>query len=245
MNLVECIEAIKQHEKELVLFNLQTKASIIEDLRAYFEIQNVRITTATTASGRPADIAVLSNKETVLTLVDVALLQKLLDHTQTDDIGIADTRYEPVLEHLKETTFTSYDTKQMLYASREIEDRTRRVGRGTIHAGFQHLSILTEQQSVYTDLAERGLEVHAYGIPDITPPDIGPGHVHGIGTEEIATMWFVVFDGGGKRSQKSALLAEERQENTFYGAWTYDSAIVDSICQYLEQKYISKQRLLD
>lgn len=108
MNLVECIEAIKQHEKELVLFNLQTKASIIEDLRAYFGIQNMRITTATTASGRQADIAVLSNKETVLTLVDVALLQKLLDHTQTDDIGIADTRYEPDLETAAVQLFIEY-----------------------------------------------------------------------------------------------------------------------------------------
>jgi len=244
MTLSGIIEAINEHEKELRLFNCDSGGSIADDLAEYFRTQNVRIRTETTSSGRPADVAILSNRESVLSVVTVSTLEELLDGVATDRDapGVADVRYEPVLGHLKETTFTSHDTAQMLYASREIEDRARRVGEGAIHAGFQRLSLLAEQASIYTDLAARGLDVHAYGTPDEPPPDIDGGTIHAVENDEIAETWFVVFDGGGEDLQKSALLAEERDEGSFYGAWTYDPAIVDGILDHLEGTYLAAGR---
>lgn len=241
MFLSQIIQAITEHEKELTLVNCDSADSIAEDLESYFQSQNVRISTATTASGRPADVVVLSRREGVLSVTSSSTLRELLREVPTgdDSPGFADAKYEPILGHLKETTFTSYETEQMLAASREIEDRAYRVGTGTIHAGFQRLSLLDDQQTVYTELAERGVEVHAYGIPDIPPPDIDEGTVHTIETDEIAETWFVVFDGGDDESQKSALLAEERNEKSFYGVWTYDATIVDSILNHLEESYLS------
>jgi len=58
-------------------------------------------------------------------------------------------------------------------------------------------------------------------------PDLGDGTVHAVETDEIAQTWFVVFDGGGNPTQKSALLAHERRPGQFYGVWTYDGVIVD------------------
>jgi DICT domain-containing protein len=244
VTLSQIIEAINDHEKELLVFNCESAEAIVEDLSEYFQSQNVRIDAVTTASGRPTNVAVLSDRDTVLSVVDCWTLRELLDGVATDQdtTGVADADYEPILGHLKETTFTAYDTEQMLYTSREIEDRARRVRGGTIHAGFQRLSRLAEEASIYADLAAGGLDVHAYGTPDQPPPDIDGVTAHAVDNVEIAETWFVVFDGGGTDSQKTALLAEERGAGSFYGAWTYDPTIVDSILDHLEAAYHSADR---
>lgn len=241
MNLSQCLKYIKEREKELQLINIHPQDSLVQELEEYFASQNVRITRGTTSSGRPNDIAVLSTSDTVLTIVSAATLRELIMQVPKYDsgIGIADTEYEDILAHLKETTFTSYDSKQLLYASHEIEDRARRVGGGTIHAGFQKISVMHEQEPLYRDLAIRGITVHAYGHPDSTPPDFDSGQIHAISSEEIAEMWFVVFDGGGTDAQKTALVAQEQSDNVFYGAWTYDAVIVDELCRHLQQTYLN------
>jgi len=241
MDLRDSIEYVRHREKELRLFNVDPTGTILEELGTYFQTLNVRITAERTASGAPEDIAVLSNATEVLAVVDVASLRELLEDVPTGagDLGIADREYESVLRHLKETTFTSYDTEQLLYASREIEDRARRVGRGSIHTGFQQCSVMAEQRSIYANLARRGVSVHAYGVPDATPPDLGSGHVHAVSTDEVAETWFVVFDGGGNDTMKTALLAQERDEDAFYGVLTYDPGFVDHILEYLNRTYDS------
>ncbi len=87
-------------------------------------------------------------------------------------------------------------------------------------AVFDHVS----QQAIYEDLSGNGVSVHAYGVLDVTPPEVAGGQVHAVGGE-IADLWVVVYDSGGEETQKSALLAEEDSVGTFYGFWTYDSAI--------------------
>jgi len=241
MDLRDSIEWIRRHEKELRLFNVDPTDAIHGELETYFETQSVRITAGQTVSGSPEAVAVLSDESAVLAVVDVSMLRRLLETggSGVDELGITDERYERILRHLKETTFTSHDIEQLLYASREIEDRARRVAQGSIHAGFQQCSVMAQQQSVYTGLAHRGVSVHTYGVPDATPPDLGSGQVHAVSTDEIAETWFVVFDGGGDDSQKTALLAHEAEGNAFYGAWTYDPTFVDHVLAHLTQTYSS------
>lgn len=243
MNLIETIEFVRRQEKELVLFNVDGHRSLEADLREYFETQNVRIRAESTAGGKPTNLAVLSSRDNVLTIVDAETLDSLVSSVPTGDsgLGIADADYEAILRHLKETTFTSSSKLKLLYATREIEDRARRNGHGTIHAGFQRVSLMREQRDVYTDLSRRGLDVHTYGTPDATPPDLGAGQVHTTDAREIERTWFVVYDGGGEDAYKTALLAEERTENGFYGAWTYDPGIVDAVCEYLQQEYADSE----
>lgn len=240
MSLGDVLELVRQVEKELVLFNVDPTDPIAGRLSSRFETQNVRVTTARTASGGPTDVAVLSNDSGVLEVVDVDTLREFVDHSpsQSGTGGISDAKYGHLLSHLKETTFASHDTETMLYTSREIEDRARRVGAGTIHAGFQRCSVIADQRAIYTDLAGRGLDVHAYGVPDTTPPDLGGVRTHTPGTDEIAGTWFVVFDGGGTDRQKTGLVAEEVDGGTFRGAWTYDPEIVDRVLEYLETTYL-------
>jgi DICT domain-containing protein len=240
MTLRDCLEQIRQLEKELVVFNVASPDPIDDQLSTYFATQNVSVSTAQTASRKPLT-AILSDDTNVLRRIDIETLRELVDRSSShsENVGISDAEYEAILGHLKETTFTSYDTEQMLYASREIEDRARRTGTGTIYAGFQQCSVMADQQAIYKDLARRGLDVHTYGVPDTTPPELGTAQVYAIDSDELAKMWFVVFDGGDEESQKSALLAEEQDENCFYGAWTYDATIVDGIIKYLESTYLS------
>jgi hypothetical protein len=239
MTLRRIIDFIKSHEKQLVLFNVAATDPIAENLTAYFDTRNVRIRTERTTSGAP-EVAVLSNDAAVLTTVSVSTLRDLVktvpDHSGATRVN--DGESDTLLGHLRETTFTSYDTEQLLYSSREIEDRARRVGGGTIYAGFQRISVVSDQQSIYTDLGQHGVEVHAFGLPDASPPDLGSGWVHPVETDEIAESWFVVFDGGTDDTQKSALLASEYASDAYYGAWTYDPGIVDDTLAYLEERYL-------
>jgi DICT domain-containing protein len=239
MDLHRAIEYIRDHRKDLTLFNLDDP-SVAEDLASLFRAQNLRIRTARTASGRPRELAVLGWASDVLAIVDVAKLRELAGTVPTArDVGIADSEYADVLRHLKETTFTSYDREQLLYASREIEDRARRVGAGTIHAGFQRVSLMADQQRIYRDLASRGVEVHTYGVADAELPDLGNGQIHTSDATEIQRSWFVVFDGDGDDCQKTALLAEQRGDNDWFGAWTYDAGIVDELCAHLDSTYLT------
>lgn len=238
MSLSGFIEDIREHEKALVLFNL-SEPGLQTKVADFFATQNVAVDAAETASGRPVDVAVLSNETDVLAVVDVATLESLLADVpaSADGLGFADATYADVLEPLKETTFTSYDREQLFYASREIEDRAQRTRGGTIHAGFQRFSVMANQREVYTDLAARGVAVHAYGVPDVEPPDFGDGQLHPVDNDEIASSWFVVFDGDGVDTQKTALLAREGSDG-FYGAWTYDPRLVDRVKTYLEEAYV-------
>lgn len=240
-NLHQIIEFVRSLEKELALLNIGPSDSIQEQLSSYFETQNVKVTVYQTTSRTPEELAVLSSQSEVLAITDLDTVRGLVSDlpSTASPLGIADAKYEPILSHLKETTFTSYDTEQMLYASREIEDRARRVGRGEIHAGFQRCSVMADQQSIYTDLVQQGLAVHGYGIQNIAPPKMPGVSIHTPETAEIATMWFVIFDGGGDEAQKSALIAEERENDAFYGAWTYDPEIVDTALRHLKQTYLS------
>ncbi|WP_311173194.1 DICT sensory domain-containing protein [Halobellus ordinarius] len=240
MGLRRILTFVKTLEKELAFFNINPGDPIVDEVETYFETQNLRVTVRETSSGAPTDLAILSREQSVLAVLAVETLRNLVAGAPPADsaeTGIADSEHEAILKHLKETTFTSYDTEQMLYASREIEDRARRVGAGSIHAGFQRCSVMAQQRAVYADLASRGLDVHAYGAPDVPPPDLGGGQVHAAETGELARTWFVVFDGGGDAEQKSALLAEERAEGDFYGVWTYDPNIVDGALDHLRRTY--------
>ncbi|MDS0292889.1 DICT sensory domain-containing protein [Halogeometricum luteum] len=142
-----------------------------------------------------------------------------------------------VLTRIDRTTFTSYDGARMASASREIEDRAWRFGRGTLHAGFQRASALRRQAEVYRRLARTDLDVHAYAVPEGDAPTLDDATVHLVDDEEIAATWFVVYDGGGDDASKCALLAEERDPDVFRGFWTYDPRVVDDVLAHLSNRY--------
>jgi hypothetical protein len=85
--------------------------------------------------------------------------------------GFVPTEYPTILEHAATTAFTSYDKRRMILASREIETHAWRVGSGELRSGFQRLSVMRYQWDVYAKLVREGIDTHACGAPDWTPPN--------------------------------------------------------------------------
>jgi len=242
MSLSELIAGVEEHEKRLTVFNADE--SVAEEFRDRFADRNVTVATESTPSGKPGEFVTLSENGEVLTATGISDLRELLDGEESV-IGLGDSPYRPILDHMDETMFTSWSIEQMVAASREIEDRAWRVGEGTVHAGFQYLSTLRGELPVYERLGSKNLRVHAYAAPDEDPPDYEGFTLHIERAEEIEKSWFVVFDGGESATahggdadeNKCALLAEEREPRRFYGFWTYDADTVDWIVDYLDSTY--------
>jgi len=239
MSLSEIIEFVKGNEKTLVVFNPPADSTLVSDLREYFTTQNVTVTGRRTASGEPEGVVVLQLDEEVLAAVPAEQLDELLAGGALRDtgIGIDDTDYHEILQHLKETTFTSYDKARMITISHEIEDRALRVDGGQLYTGFQYASKLIDQRGLYERLATTAVDIHTFGVPDATVDIEGITH-HPEDTEEIERSWFVVFDGNGDDRYKTALLATEQAPNQFYGFWSDDPGIVDRIGGYLDDAYV-------
>ncbi|PSQ52533.1 histidine kinase [Halobacteriales archaeon SW_8_65_20] len=232
MSLAELIRGVETYEKTLTVFN--SDETTVDSLRTQFGDRNLTVEHET-ATG-PDSYVVLSEESEFVTAASVADVLATGSDTEPE---LASDTYRPILDHLDETIFTSYDTEQMIAASREIEDRAWRLGTGELHAGFQKLSILNPQMDIYERLASKGdLNVHTYATPD----DDVPHHdtdltIHVERSDEIRESWFVVYDGGGVDVNKCALVAEEREPRSFYGFWTYDAETVDWLLDYLDETY--------
>jgi hypothetical protein len=233
MTLSELIAGVEEHEKRLTVFNADD--AVAEEFREYFADRNVTVATETTPSGKPGKFVTLSENGEVLTATGIADFAEIVNDDSM--LGVEQSPYRPILDHLDETMFTSWGIDQMVSASREIEDRAWRVGEGQLHAGFQYLSTLRGELPVYERLASKNLDVHAYAAPDEDPPNHEGFTLHIERADEIERSWFVVFDGNGADESKCALLAEERGDREFYGFWTYDPDTVDWIVDYLDSTY--------
>jgi hypothetical protein len=232
MSLSELIGGVEAHEKTLTVFN--TEQSIVEEFRDCFADRNITVRGETTASGKPGEFVTLSEDGEVVTATGLESLRSLL----ADDarLDYRERPYQPLLSHLDETMFTSWETEQMVAASREIEDRAFRADHGTLHAGFQYVSTLKTELPIYERLASTDVEVHAYAVPDEEPPENDGFTLHLERATEIERSWFVVFDGGDEHAA-CALVAEERGPREFYGFWTYEESTVDWILDHLDSTY--------
>lgn len=231
MSLSELIEGVEAAEKTLVVYNAE---DAVEEIRERFADRNVAVESA--GAARPERFLVLSHDGEFLDAIGV---DALLEEPETERPGFGAEAYRPILSRLDETMFTSYDGRRMLAASREIEDRAWRIGRGELHAGFQRLSTLETQLEAYTRLGGRdALVVHAYAVPDAPVPEQDAFFVHPERSEEIERSWFVAYDGAGLDENKCALLAEEREPDSFYGFWTYDPDTVDYVIDHLSSSYL-------
>ncbi|MFW5937486.1 MAG: DICT sensory domain-containing protein [Halanaeroarchaeum sp.] len=236
--LSDIIDRVEGTKRTLTLYNVDVEDAALRAIASYFEPQLVTLRRASTDDGLPRNFAVLHDGEAFVAAEDVVTLARYLVgsnaiHRHRPD----ELAYPEILEHVDDSTFSEYGRREMIIASREVEKRAWRRRTGTLHAGFQRLSIAATQRETYRRLAETPLDVHVYGQPDHDLGDASPVTIHASRREEIGASWFVVYDGDGDESEKVALLAREAGEDAFVGFWTYDPALVDEILQYLASTY--------
>jgi DICT domain-containing protein len=227
------VSRVEGEEVTLTLYNDDADQRVRDGLRSYFTVQTVALRRATTDDGHPRDFFVLHDDDEYLAAASLEDVYRAVN-PQSSMLATTDPGrigYPDLLREIDQTVFTDYGRQRMTIASREIEEHAYRHG-GRLHAGFQSLSNAKPQTSLYRNLASAGnVETHLYGAGDWTPP--GNHVLHEYDDPEILKSWFVVLDPAEKGHER-ALLAEERRAGEFYGFWTYDAEIVDTILDRLE-----------
>ncbi|MCL9814373.1 DUF7344 domain-containing protein [Natranaeroarchaeum aerophilus] len=233
-SLQELLTAVERARTTVRLFSPEPD----EDALAGFITRNVRVEYEPLPSSLAPGFAVVE-RDDGLALCRLDILTSV-NAPPTDppwDEEIDRTAYRQFLGLFRDRPFATTDRKQLLATSREIEDRAWRTGRGEIHAGFQSLSVFRTQRRLYRRLGEKpGLDVHVYGRPDWTPPAVDSVTTIAIDNQEIGEFWFVVYRDATDTTA-TALVAEERQPDEYYGVWTYDAETVDRLTTYLRESY--------
>ena len=261
MGLRTFLDRAAERERTVTVFAPEQ----FEDLEAHFETRNVAVEHERLPDDGSGGFVVLTEDGEFVGSVGAAAVRELLacpttdEHADltgnnhadptgnnhadptTDEHAGPSAATRALLRLLADTTFVSFDRRQMLATAREIEDRAYRHGTGRLRTGFQRVAALRDQRELYESLAaESLLDVHVYLVPDWTlDMPVAEGiTVHTETADEIGAFWFVVFDGGGDADQACALVAEEMDDSgTFRGFWTYDPETVAEIDAYLESTY--------
>jgi hypothetical protein len=247
MALVDFVRRVEDAERTLTVVNRTEHDAVQGMLETLFADQPVHIEEESRDDVDDSDLVVLSDESddlgvsTLASLRDTVLLVNSdLYITGTRDIGEVET--PTVLAGLDELTFSvrgypasNHEKMLLIEMSRHVEARAWEADEGVLHAGFQYLSRMEDERGtkrVYERLADGGVDVHVYGVPDADPGV--EVNVHGHDCDEIRRSWFVVLEG---TDEAAALLAVETGRNEWDGFWTYDPDRASAIGSYLTATY--------
>lgn len=225
-------------------------APIRETVERLFDTQPVAVT------GGPVDgggIEVIRDGERIASSSADELLQAVLlvnsDVYISGSRPLEDCRLPEVLCALDEIPFLvqgypNSDTEKLLLiaVSREIERLAYERGRGTLLVGFQQLSRLVEEPGtshVYERLSETELDIHAYGVEDVSLPAEFDLTVHTGDSHFYRRSWFVVFQPPSDdhpTTRAAGLFSTERGPNRWDGFWTFDADRVDAIARTVAEQ---------
>lgn len=217
-----------ENRRKTVVYHAPERDDLIEQ----FDVRNVDIRFREIPSDGPDPFLTILEGGQFRGAITVENLRTFLwpPVTHPHDVTDLSPEYRALFELLDDTVFASLTRRQLLATSREFEERAWRTGRGTFHVGFQSPSALRSQESLYRQMADRtDLDIHVHCAFDGATEDLSNSEVtvHTASEDDAGRYWFLVFDGGGDDGRKNALVAEQRTEETFYGVWTYDPALVD------------------
>jgi hypothetical protein len=220
-------------------------------LESTFDAQSVDVGEVDLPETGEDVVLLIEDEEVVATSPLDALRDAILlvnsDRYRTGTKGLETFDLPDVIVGLDDVRFSlrgyprSNDEKLLLIViSRYIERIAWQAGTGRHRASFQRLSRLNDERgtrTVYEQLADTGVDVHLYGVPDWTPPDGFGAVMHGGYTPDFRDSWFVLFtpDGGAATDVRAdettdqgpvALLAVEVEPRRWDGFWTFDPEVV-------------------
>lgn len=253
MTLADVLEAVRGREATLTVLNRTDPQPVQNVLENLFDGTSVAVEEERTVDGEPSNLVILKTGDdlAVSTLDDVrdSVLLVNSDLYVTGARELDEVETPTAIAELSDLPFrvrgypdTSKGKLMLIEISRFIEARALRAGTGTLRSGFQRLSRIEDERgtaAVYERLADAGLSVHVYGVPDAEPPS--PLNVHAADAEELRRSWFVVYRDPAASHRDAALLAVlERSDNgpnEWRGFWTYDPERVAELDGYLEGAY--------
>jgi hypothetical protein len=212
-----------------------------------FDRQPVDVTDSVDISPDRDSVALLEGNEVVAVSPLSALSDTILlvnsDLYMTGTIGLDDIELPAVIEALSDTTFhargypeSNYEKLPLILISRYIEKLSAEHG-GVHRASFQRLSRMRDErgtQNVYRKLGNKGVTVHAYGVPDWIPPREMHLSAHAGYGGDWDHSWFVVHRSP---DASAALVAIETGGNDWKSRWTFDRSLVldieERITEYL------------
>ncbi|WP_226021796.1 hypothetical protein [Halomicrobium salinisoli] len=249
MTLSEVIDEIGTREPTLTVVNRDEPESLVRMLKRMVDAPDVTVREAEPPGTGPSNLVILEGdgdgeqRLAVSPIADVgdSVLMVNSDLYVTGARSVDEVDTPDVLAGLHGTTFTVEGKQKMLLIeiSRHVEALAYRSPGSAIHAGFQSLARIDDEQGtrrVYERLIESGVDVHLYGVPDAVPDLPGEAAVHTHDAEEISRTWFVV-NADCPPDTKAALVAEEVGPNEWTGVWTFDPETVDRIAAYLARTY--------
>jgi hypothetical protein len=235
------LEKLREASVTLTVYNYDGDAEELEAIAASLSGVGVAVTTDTTGRGTPTNLGVFHRDEEVLGALSI------------DDQWSEDTDFEtllsegddheraglPVLPGDGVTVSPETSRQKMIGISRSFERRALREGGGRLVSGFQTLATLRKSDrthSVYTRLANAGVDVTVCGTPDeqLEEP---PFDVFEDTEEQYREYWFLLYDGNGNDSRKAALVSEEQQPSMYDSFWTDDPATVDDLFALARSEY--------
>lgn len=211
-----------------------------EAIRSFFERQNVAVETAETPTDGPVDFAVLHRGGDYQAAAPLSELRDAVDLDGIEQTRRDDSAGRRLLANVESDVFSarSASVSEMIRISRDIEEAALAAGSGELHAGFQRLSRVADDRRtrrMYEAVADRGVDVHLYGVDDAGGPLDDRFAVHADDGDEIADSWFALFDGGDGR--RRGLVCEERGDREYSGFWTFDDGVVERTVDYLRRAY--------
>ena len=205
------------------------------DLEGWLTDHGVEVVAKSLPHGGPEPFIEITTDGEFVGVIGIRELESLLEPpvARPIDSGVSKP-YRVIFDVLDDTLFQSLSRRELLAVSREIEERAYRVGKGTLRVSFQALSTFQSQVELYRVLAtESELDIHIYGSPDWTPPEIAGITYHEDTTHSITQYWSLAYDGGLDQRQMCALVAKEDSDR-YQGWWTNDPETVSEVLQTLK-----------
>lgn len=235
MTLADFVEDVADRRKTLVVY----ASDEAPDVTAHFETRNVTVEREPLVAGGPPGFVVLRDEDGFVGAFCLETMASLLEPPvfrpwHRDEVS---EPWRSLYEILNNTLFSSFDRRQLLAATREIENRAWRIGAGTLRVGFQSRAAFEDQVDVYRRFVdETDLTLHVY-VADADGPSLPGIDVFSAPDTEIGDYWFLAYDAAGDPLNACGLVAMERQPDAYTGFWTYEADRVAALSTYLEETY--------
>lgn len=252
------IENLDSSGRELVVVNADESDEHVARIREYFDRYNFALSTAFDDGALPDSFLLLTDGERCLAAIDIDTLYDYLIHPLESgsfiDRYVEDPNvFEAIQAFLVNLDENVYKVEgegkiPLIEVSRVIEQQAGRNTTGTLHSGFQRLSRLRDTRETwdtYVRIADRGVAVNLYGIPDWRPPSTEPMTIFADEDgDHVGEFWFVVYQGDDAEVG-GALVAREVEPSVYTGFWTFDSEYVSGIVEYVETDLQPRLERLD